>query len=68
MTRRLLTVAATGTGVTAICCVTPLLPFVLGAVGAGSLTGFLYRDSVLLPVLGAFVLLTLFALWRRKRG
>ena len=32
-----------------LCCVTPLLPVVLGAAGATSLLSFVYRDIVLMP-------------------
>jgi mercuric ion transport protein len=36
----------------------------LGLVGLSALTGYL--DYVLFPALGAFTLLTLYALWRRN--
>jgi mercuric ion transport protein len=55
-----------GTVFTALCCVTPLLPWILGALGLSGLVGVLYRDAVLLPVLAGFVILTGAVLWRRR--
>ena len=54
-----------GTVIAALCCFTPALVVLLGAVGLSALTGYL--DYVLLPSLAAFVLLTIYALWRRQR-
>lgn len=54
-----------GTVVAALCCFTPLLVVLFGAVGLAGVVGYL--DVVLLPALGAFVALTLYALWRRQR-
>ncbi|KCZ93507.1 mercury resistance system transport protein MerF [Hyphomonas johnsonii] len=62
--RALLGVGVIGTLITALCCFTPILIMILGIVGLSALTGYL--DYVLLPALGAFILLTLYALWRRK--
>lgn len=56
-----------GTGFAALCCVTPLLPWLLGALGVSGLTAVLYRDAVLLPLLAFFFILTGAALWHRKR-
>jgi mercuric ion transport protein len=55
-----------GTTITALCCVTPLLPWVLGALGLSGLIGALYRDAVLLPLLAGFLIFTGVTLWRRK--
>ena len=52
-----------GTIVAAICCFTPFLALLLGAIGLSFLTGYL--DLVLLPALGFFVALTGYALWKR---
>jgi len=52
-----------GTVVAAICCFTPFLVLLLGTVGLSSLTGYL--DLVLLPALGFFILLTVYAVWKR---
>jgi mercuric ion transport protein len=54
-----------GTALTALCCFTPLLVVLLGAVGLSSLVGYL--DMVLFPALGIFVLLTVYALWKRQQ-
>lgn len=61
--RGLLTTGIIGTVIAALCCFTPVLVILLGAVGLSALTGYL--DIVLLPALGLFVLLTIYALWRR---
>ena len=52
-----------GTVVAAICCFTPLLVLLLGTVGLSFLSGYL--DLVLLPALGFFIVLTVYALWKR---
>ena len=62
--RALLGIDVIGTLMTALYCFTPILVMILGIVGLSALTGYL--DYVLLPALGAFILLTLYALWRRK--
>lgn len=61
---KLLIFSLTGTVVAALCCFTPLLPVVLGALGLTGLLGVLYSDVVLLPALAGFLLLTGYALWR----
>jgi len=64
--RALFGIGIIGTLITALCCFTPILVMIFGFVGLSALTGYL--DYVLLPALGAFILLTLYALWRRKSG
>lgn len=54
-----------GSIVAALCCFTPTLVVLLGVVGLSALTGYL--DYVLLPALGFFILLTIYALLRRQR-
>ena len=54
-----------GTVVAALCCFTPVLVVLLGVLGLSSMIGWL--DRVLLPVLGIFVLITLYALWKRRQ-
>ena len=54
-----------GTALAALCCFTPVLVILLGAVGMSVLVGWL--DFVLLPVLTVFVGITIHALWRRRR-
>lgn len=68
MLARLMTwTGAIGSALAAACCVTGLLPFLLGILGLGSLTGALYRDSVLLPALAVFLTLTGAGLWLKRR-
>lgn len=62
--QNLLRIGIVGTVVTALCCFTPLLVILLGAVGLSALLGYL--DLVLLPALAGFVLLTIYALWKRR--
>jgi mercuric ion transport protein len=62
----LLRLGIVGTIVTALCCFTPLLVVLLGVVGLGAIVGKL--DVVLFPTLGGFLLLTAYALWRRRRA
>jgi len=54
-----------GATLAALCCFTPLLVVLLGALGLSAWLGWL--DYVLLPALGLFVLITLYALYRRLR-
>lgn len=60
---KLLTTGIVGTLVAAVCCFTPVLGVLLGAVGLSALLGFL--DFVLIPALLVFVGITIFALVRR---
>ncbi len=60
--KKLLCVGIGGTAIAAICCFTPLLVVVFGALGISAwLAG---ADLVLFPALGFFILLTLYALYR----
>jgi len=69
MTHKLLLIEIVGTTTAALCCVTPILPWFLSVVGLlSSLTGYLNRDSVLLPLVAFFLVLTGYALWRMKRA
>lgn len=54
-----------GTVIAALCCFTPVLVILLGAVGLSAWVGYL--DGVLLPALAVFVGLTVYALMARKR-
>ncbi|MEQ8398279.1 mercury resistance system transport protein MerF [Thalassobaculum sp.] len=60
----LLRTGVIGTVIVALCCFTPVLVILLGAVGLSALTGYL--DLVLIPALGFFILLTAYALYRRS--
>ena len=62
---RLLKYGLIGTVLVALCCFTPILVILLGAVGLSALMGWL--DIVLLPALALFVGITLYALWQRQR-
>jgi len=62
---KLLNLGLIGTVISALCCFTPILVIVLGAVGLSSALGWL--DYFLLPALLVFVALTVYALIRRKK-
>ncbi len=61
---RLLQVGIIGSVVAALCCFTPVLVVLLGAIGLSALVGVL--DYVLLPALAIFVAITVYALWKRE--
>ncbi len=61
----ILTTGLIGAVIAALCCFTPLLIILFGVVGLSAAVGYL--DYVLLPALAFFVLLTLYALWRRQQ-
>jgi mercuric ion transport protein len=61
---KLLRVGIIGSVIAALCCFTPVLVVLLGAIGLSALVGVL--DYVLLPVLTIFVAITVYALWKRK--
>ena len=61
----LLTTGVIGTVIAALCCFTPFLVVLLGAVGLSAWLGWL--DYVLLPALGIFVCLTAYAVFRLLR-
>lgn len=60
----MLRVGIIGSGVAALCCFTPVLVVLLGAVGLSAAIGWL--DYVLWPALVLFLGLTAWALWRRR--
>lgn len=55
-----------GSVVVALCCFTPVLVVLLGAVGLSAWLGWL--DYVLFPVLAVFLGITVYGLWRRRQG
>lgn len=63
---RLLKTGIIGTIIAALCCFTPILVILLGALGLSAVVGYL--DLVLLPALGIFILITLYALWKKRSG
>lgn len=64
--KTLIKVGVAGTVVAALCCFTPVLFLLLGAIGLSALTGYL--DYVLLPALAVFIGLTAYALWRKRKA
>lgn len=62
---KLLITGVTGSVVAAICCFTPVLVILFAALGMTWAVGYL--DLVLLPALAIFLVITGYALWRRKR-
>ena len=62
---RLLKLGVIGTVVAALCCFTPVLVILFGAVGLSAMVGAL--DIVLLPALGVFITITIYALIRKSR-
>ena len=65
MKDRLLRTGIAGSVIAALCCFTPILAILLGAVGLSAIVGYL--DFVLLPALLIFLVITGYALWRRYR-
>ena len=63
--RNLLRTGIIGTVTAAICCFTPVLVILLGAVGLSAWLGWL--DYVLFPALAIFLGLTGYAVYRLKR-
>ena len=60
----LLKTGVAGTVVAALCCATPILVILFGVVGLSAWVGWL--DYVLIPVLVAFIAITIYALHRRR--
>jgi len=62
---KLLKIGISGSIIAAICCFTPFLVVLLGALGLSAWLGWL--DIVLLPALVIFLAITGYALWKRSR-
>lgn len=62
--RTLLKTGIAGSVIAAVCCATPILVILLGALGLSAWAGWL--DYVLLPALVVFVAITIHALRRRR--
>ena len=62
----LLKVGLIGTVIAALCCFTPVLVILFGAVGLSALLGWL--DYVLLPALALFIGLPIYAPWKRRNS
>ncbi len=65
MKDRFLQIGIIGSVVAALCCFTPILVVLLGAVGLSGIIGVL--DYVLLSALVIFLALTGYALWKRRQ-
>jgi mercuric ion transport protein len=63
--KKLLGIGIGGTAVAALCCFTPILVVLLGAVGLSAALGWL--DYVLFPALAFFIGLTIYAVYRRQK-
>ncbi len=63
--KKLLGIGIGGTVVAALCCFTPILVVLLGAVGLSAALGWL--DYVLFPALAFFIGLTIYAVYRRQK-
>ena len=64
--KKVLRTGIIGTMIAALCCFTPILVVVLGAVGFSAWLGWL--DYVLFPALAVFITLTIYGLYRRQRS
>jgi mercuric ion transport protein len=53
-----------GASLAVLCCATPLLVILLGAVGLSAITGYL--DDVLFPAIAIFIGVVICAVWRRQ--
>ena len=62
--KRLLATGLVGTVVAALCCGTPILAVVLGALGLSAWLA--YSDYVVLPAMIVFIAIAGYALWRRR--
>ena len=63
--KKILITGVIGTVILALCCFTPVLVVLFAVVGLSAIVGYL--DYVLLPALAFFVILTIYAVWRRQR-
>ena len=63
--RTALWASISGTVIVALCCFTPVLVLILGALGLGAWVGYL--DYILLPALGALIGLTVWSYSRYRR-
>jgi mercuric ion transport protein len=63
--KKLLITGIVGTILTILCCATPILLILFGAIGLGAITGYL--DYVLMPVLMGFVILTIYAYGKQNK-
>ncbi len=64
MKNKLLSIGIIGTIITALCCFTPLLVWVLPIFGLTAIIAYL--DIFLLPALAIFMIVAGYALWQRR--
>jgi len=64
--KTLLRIGVIGAVLVALCCFTPILVILLGALGLAAYTGYL--DVVLLPALLVFIGLTIYAVRRKHQA
>ncbi|MEH6630729.1 MAG: mercury resistance system transport protein MerF [Halopseudomonas aestusnigri] len=62
---KFLKIGIAGSVLTAICCVTPLLVILFGALGVGAMVAYL--DMILLPMLAVFLGIAGYGYWRGKQ-
>ena len=55
----------TGSVIAALCCFTPIMVVLFGAIGLSAYVGML--DYVLFPALGLFAVITVYALWKNQQ-
>lgn len=61
---RLFKVGVVGSIIAALCCFTPVLVVLFGVLGLSAAVGLI--DYIVLPALAGFVLLTIYALLKKK--
>ena len=66
MNKSLLKTGVIGTIIAALCCFTPILVIIFGAIGLSALVGYL--DFVLLPLLGLFLIIIVVAMATNKNN
>jgi mercuric ion transport protein len=64
--KRLIQVGTIGAVIAAVCCTTPVLGILLGALGLGA--WLIYSDYVILPMLVACVAIAAFGYYRLRSG
>ena len=64
----LIWIGSIGSLIAGVCCLTPILPIILGSIGASSLLGFMYRDIILLPLLAVFLCILAIGIVRQRHG
>lgn len=65
-TNKLFTTGVAGAFLVVLCCATPILVILLGAIGLGAVTGYL--DYILMPALVIFLGIALFAYLKQQKS